>query len=225
MKLTILLALALTACAPQEKGLDVIEVRTWAGAKLFQDRALGQRVTNPVLVLVKDARSITPVTETNQSDTAVSFRITFLEDEVAGPHRVLTAILYPRERIIFFRARKEEKWKRGLMREATLEAELKSLDRALGSDLSAAAALTDPQFDAVRRAVLAVSTAEGIFPEDIRFVSIADVIWPDTSLGFPKPDMMYAQVLTPGHRILLALPNGTTIEVHTSATAVATAAE
>ena len=35
--------------------------------------------------------------------------------------------------------------------------------------------------------------------------SVEAVEWPDTSLGCPEPGMMYAQVITAGYRIVLAL--------------------
>ncbi len=40
-------------------------------------------------------------------------------------------------------------------------------------------------------------------PEAIRLVSVEAVEWPDTSLGCPQPGMMYAQVITPGFRMML----------------------
>lgn len=46
---------------------------------------------------------------------------------------------------------------------------------------------------------------EGVAPEDIKVVSVEDVDWPDASLGCPQPGMMYAQVITPGKRIVLAI--------------------
>ena len=38
---------------------------------------------------------------------------------------------------------------------------------------------------------------------EVRLVEPVD--WPDSSLGCPQPDMMYAQVITPGYRVVLAL--------------------
>lgn len=37
----------------------------------------------------------------------------------------------------------------------------------------------------------------------IDVLEVEPVEWPDTSLGCPQPGMMYAQVITPGYRILL----------------------
>ena len=38
---------------------------------------------------------------------------------------------------------------------------------------------------------------------DIKLVKEEAVDWPDTSLGYPEEGMMYAQVITPGFRIIL----------------------
>lgn len=40
-------------------------------------------------------------------------------------------------------------------------------------------------------------------PDQIEIVTIEFVQWRDSSLGCPQPGMMYAQVITPGYRILL----------------------
>ncbi|MHB0875516.1 MAG: hypothetical protein ACYC5O_05665 [Anaerolineae bacterium] len=46
--------------------------------------------------------------------------------------------------------------------------------------------------------------------------SVAAEDWPDASLGCPDPEMMYAQVITPGYRIVLTVA-GTDYEYHTDA--------
>ena len=38
---------------------------------------------------------------------------------------------------------------------------------------------------------------------DIKLVKEEAVEWPDTSLGYPEEGIMYAQVITPGFRIIL----------------------
>lgn len=45
------------------------------------------------------------------------------------------------------------------------------------------------------------------------------VTWGDTSLGHPQPGQEYAEVLTPGYRILLSA-GGRTLEYHTGGTAI-----
>jgi hypothetical protein len=50
--------------------------------------------------------------------------------------------------------------------------------------------------------------------DEIREVSVEAVEWPDTSLGCPQPGMMYAQMITPGFKVVLAA-KGQTVEYHT----------
>jgi hypothetical protein len=61
----------------------------------------------------------------------------------------------------------------------------------------------------------------GIAPDAISVISIEPVEWPDASLGCAKPGMMYAQVVTPGYRIVLEA-GGKTYEYHTGGGQVAT---
>jgi len=49
--------------------------------------------------------------------------------------------------------------------------------------------------------------------EEIEGVSIAPIDWPDSSLGCPKPDRGYKQVITPGHYAVLR-HGGQTYRVH-----------
>ncbi len=51
-------------------------------------------------------------------------------------------------------------------------------------------------------------------PEEVKVISVEEVVWPDTSLGCPEPGMFYAQVLVPGYRIILEV-GGKRVEVHT----------
>jgi hypothetical protein len=44
--------------------------------------------------------------------------------------------------------------------------------------------------------------------EAAQLVSVEAVDWPDASLGCPQPGMMYAQVVTPGYRVVLAAAGG-----------------
>jgi hypothetical protein len=43
----------------------------------------------------------------------------------------------------------------------------------------------------------------GVAVDQIQLVSVEAVNWSDTSLGCPQPGMMYAQVITPGYRVVL----------------------
>jgi len=49
-----------------------------------------------------------------------------------------------------------------------------------------------------------LANRKGIDKEQITVVAVKEVNWPDTSLGCPEPGTVYAQVITPGHRIILS---------------------
>ena len=52
--------------------------------------------------------------------------------------------------------------------------------------------------------------------EEIREVSVEAMEWPDTSLGCPQPGLMYAQMITPGFKVVLAAKDKTVeYEYHT----------
>jgi len=71
------------------------------------------------------------------------------------------------------------------------------------------------QEDAILEKVLSdLASRLYIKREEIEVVSVERVTWPDTSLGCPEPGKMYAQVLTPGYRIVLKA-GGKTYEYHT----------
>jgi hypothetical protein len=68
--------------------------------------------------------------------------------------------------------------------------------------------------DVVRLAREDLAQKLGLAPEAIQLVSVEGVEWSDTSLGCPQPGMMYAQVITPGFRVMLEA-GGQTYEYHT----------
>jgi hypothetical protein len=62
-----------------------------------------------------------------------------------------------------------------------------------------------PEADAlVEKAKLDLAGRISIPAAGISLVESVAVTWPDTSLGCPAADMMYAQILTPGYRIVLS---------------------
>lgn len=54
----------------------------------------------------------------------------------------------------------------------------------------------------------------GVDVATVSVVKIEAVDWPDTSLGVPEPGKVYAQVITPGYKIILSA-GGTQYEYHT----------
>lgn len=59
----------------------------------------------------------------------------------------------------------------------------------------------DPVLESAARGDLAQRL--GIAATAITVRTVESVDWPDASLGCPQPGMMYAQVITPGYRIVL----------------------
>lgn len=54
----------------------------------------------------------------------------------------------------------------------------------------------------------------GVAPDQVKLVSLEAVEWSDTSLGCPEEGFMYAQVITPGYKIILEV-QGQQYEYHT----------
>ena len=55
----------------------------------------------------------------------------------------------------------------------------------------------------VVQAIEDLAQRESISPDEVEVVSAEEVVWPDTSMGCPHPDMRYPQVLQDGMRIIL----------------------
>jgi hypothetical protein len=54
-----------------------------------------------------------------------------------------------------------------------------------------------------------------VAPETLTLISAQEMEWADASLGCPKPDMMYAQVITPGYQYIFADQSGKEYDVRT----------
>ena len=57
--------------------------------------------------------------------------------------------------------------------------------------------------ESVHEARRDLSRQLGVGLDTVELLAVEAVQWPDSSLGCPTPGMMYAQVITPGYRILL----------------------
>jgi hypothetical protein len=57
--------------------------------------------------------------------------------------------------------------------------------------------------DAIARARKHLGETLGLEASEVTLESATAVTWPDASLGCPEKDRMYAQVLTPGHKVVL----------------------
>ncbi len=68
----------------------------------------------------------------------------------------------------------------------------------------------------IERASEDLIKATGAASDEITVVSTEEVEWSDTSLGCQEPNKMYAQVITPGYKIVLE-SGGNTYDYHTAA--------
>jgi hypothetical protein len=62
--------------------------------------------------------------------------------------------------------------------------------------------------------IAAIAADLGVSPESVQLVTFESRDWPDSSLGCPQPDMLYAQVVTPGYLVVVEVA-GERIEYHT----------
>jgi hypothetical protein len=59
--------------------------------------------------------------------------------------------------------------------------------------------------DVAEQAMIALAEKLSIQKDQIALVSVQSVVWSDSSLGCPQPDMNYLMVLTDGYRVVLAV--------------------
>jgi hypothetical protein len=62
--------------------------------------------------------------------------------------------------------------------------------------------------------VAAIARELNIAIGEVSVISVTPQVWPDSSLGCPQPDTLYAQVLTPGYRVMVDV-SGEQLEFHT----------
>jgi len=67
----------------------------------------------------------------------------------------------------------------------------------------------------IERAKAEVATLARSSAESVQVDSVESMDWSDSSLGCPKAGMMYAQVITPGYKIVLS-SGGRTYEFHSA---------
>ncbi|NOZ51366.1 MAG: hypothetical protein GXP37_15180 [Chloroflexi bacterium] len=72
-------------------------------------------------------------------------------------------------------------------------------------------------FERVAQAALRlVATQLGLTETSLQVRHIQPITWPDASLGCPQEGMLYAQVLTPGYKVMVEAPDAT-YELHLDA--------
>lgn len=77
---------------------------------------------------------------------------------------------------------------------------------------------TPTQSEAIELARHTLAKQTNLPLESFKLDSVITVRWPDSSLGCPQPGMMYAQIVTPGYRVIFAASsNGVRHFVHVGA--------
>ncbi len=105
---------------------------------------------------------------------------------------------------------------RGTVSQADMDAALEACPEVTGGQSEATYLVTLAKEDLVERT--------GVSPDEIVVESINEAEFPDASLGVPDPGKLYAQVITPGYIIRLAV-DGETYEYHGAGERVVLAAE
>jgi len=59
--------------------------------------------------------------------------------------------------------------------------------------------------DVANQVMIALAEKLSIQKDQIALISVQSVVWSDSSLGCPQPDMNYLMVLTDGYRVVLAV--------------------
>ena len=62
--------------------------------------------------------------------------------------------------------------------------------------------------------IAAIAQDLNVAVDSVHVLTVESRVWPDSSLGCPQPDMLYAQVVTPGYLVLVEV-SGEEIEYHT----------
>jgi hypothetical protein len=73
--------------------------------------------------------------------------------------------------------------------------------------------------DVVRAALAQAATDLGVAPDQLTIVAVEARDWPDSSLGCPQPGRAYAQIVTPGYRVVVEA-NGRQYDYHTNRAAM-----
>ena len=80
-------------------------------------------------------------------------------------------------------------------------------------ETAAPGATPAPQPDNRDLALADLAARLSVAPDAITVKAVERIEWPDASLGCPQPGIMYAQVITPGYRIVLEV-DGKSYEYH-----------
>jgi hypothetical protein len=63
------------------------------------------------------------------------------------------------------------------------------------------------------RVIAEAAGSAGVAPAEVQVLSFEPREWPDASLGCPRPDQAYAQVISPGYAVVVRV-RGVAVEYH-----------
>lgn len=219
--------LLLSACGPAvegiDKGVDVVEVRTFTTPTLINDLEKGTSAAEPLIEVIGKIDAVSQVPDSEvRTENAPYIRLTLLNDEAIGKYKLIYALLLLKSEgnsglssYLYFRSRDENNWNFAKLSDAISKELFSKIDSAIETNFSLLSSLDANQIDAVRSSIVKVSASEGLFDENIKLISIDAVDWPNAALGFPEPGKAYAMMIVPGYKIILQLPNGKKFECHT----------
>jgi len=84
------------------------------------------------------------------------------------------------------------------------------------SSLSGSNSSAQPAIDT---ALQDAATHLGVGLDQLHVDQVEEREWPDSSLGCPRPGLMYSQIVTPGFLIVISSTGGRRLEYHTDARA------
>lgn len=203
-------ALLIVACGPRPRAnVDTVEVRGFLNPVYVSDTAVGLRVVEAALAAAR-AGAPAGTAETLETGDLPFVRVSLLVPETVGEGEIDQAVVVPGAGgglRLFVRKGADPTWRILDAPAAAGAAFLPPVEAATGVSLAAAFAADDAARAAVRSALDLLFEQEGL--EADRVVSLEAAEWPDSSLGCPEEGRMYAQVVTPGHRVVLETGGGT----------------
>lgn len=207
-----------TACTPPIQGVESVEYRTFGSSVIVKDDKIAENVSETLMDLAANTDAISEVPDFNYEDRPY-IRVAQKDDVAAGTHKVQNLILVfgPSNRsTLLFKNQAEAAWNTASPTISAVNDALNKLRETLGIRLRDFFSMEPDGYNAVVRAGESLSSVLGVFPEDLAFISVEAVTWPNTALGFEEEGKFYAMMLVPGHRVLFRTPDSRIVEAHTS---------
>ncbi|MBL4889405.1 MAG: hypothetical protein JKX97_05225 [Candidatus Lindowbacteria bacterium] len=231
----IICLLLLTSCERvSTRVVDNVEIRVFASSSsVIRDTTFKDAIADSFIQIISTVVETEHVSDADVHPGKSSFmRVALLADEGDGKQKFARGLLLfgPNEDnfvaapVIYFQSLSNQHWYRAELEPKIVAEMLHMIEARTSQELDSVIEMNFAQLDAARRAItslLLVMNDPAIFENSVLFISVEDQIWPSSALGYPVEGMVYAQALVPGHAVVLRLPDGSTVECHTSINNVA----